>query len=137
MIDDLKELILKHNSLAEGIYIPYNVDEYIVKIKNNAVINTYYIENSLKGFIAYYINDPQKNAFLTMLLIDKSYQGKKIGKLFLESAIRDLKNRQFNSFALEVLKNNYKAISLYEQLGFKTEIDRGNLWLMRLNLKDK
>jgi len=136
MISDVKELILNHNNSKDGIYIPYDVDDFINKIKRYAVIQTYYNENDLKGFIAYYANDPFKNAFLTMLLIDKNCQGEKLGKLLLESSIQDLKNRDFNNYGLEVLKQNQRAILFYEKFGFKKEEDRGDLWLMRLNLND-
>lgn len=136
MMNDCRELILKHNDPKEGIYILYDIDFYIEKIQKNAVIQTYYDENQLKGFIAYYANDLLKNAYLTMILIDKVDQGKKLGKLLLECSIQDLKNRGFITYSLEVLKINQRAISFYTKYGFEIAENRGDLWLMKLNLID-
>jgi ribosomal-protein-alanine N-acetyltransferase len=136
MITKIKELILNHNNSNDGIYIPYDIDDFIKKIKKHAVIQTYYKENNLKGFIAYYANDPFKYAFLTMILIDKNCQGERLGKLLLESSIQDLKNRKFHSYGLEVLKQNQRAILFYEKFGFKKVEAKGDFWLMKLNLNE-
>jgi ribosomal protein S18 acetylase RimI-like enzyme len=134
MIDDLKQIILKHNNLDEGIYIPSNLDIYLQKIIKHAVVIPYYSKGSLEGFIAYYANNPNKSAFLTMILVDRFSQGQKIGKLLLESSINDLKNNGFLTYSLEVLKHNSKAMLFYQKYGFKIIEDRNNLWLMECDL---
>lgn len=135
MIENIKELLLKHNFINEGIYIPSNIENYVEKITSHAIIIPYYSESFLKGFIAYYANDPSGNAFLTMILIDKSVQGEKIGKILLECSILDLQNRGFSFYKLEVLKQNQRAILFYENYGFHIVEDRCDFWLMSLNLK--
>ena len=136
MINDIKELILNHNDAREGIYISISVDSYLEKIEKNAVIHAYYDGNQLKGFIAYYANDFLKGGYLTMILIDKVNQGKKLGKLLLECSIQDLKNKGFHTYSLEVLKKNQRAVSFYNKYGFEIDEDREDMWLMKLNLID-
>jgi len=69
----IKELI---QSESEYFNIS-DVDSYVNKIINNA---NFAIEDD-KGFIAYYANDfTSKKAYITMVIIDKKYRGKQIGK---------------------------------------------------------
>jgi len=69
----IKELI---QSESEYLNIS-DVDSYVNKIINNA---DFAIEDK-KGFIAYYANDfTSKKAYITMVIIDKKYRGKQIGK---------------------------------------------------------
>lgn len=134
MIADIRKLIISHNNIEDGVQINCDIDEYVSKIYNKATILPYYSESKLKGFIAYYSNDiSKKNAYLTMIIVDRVSQGVGIGKFLLESSMSDLKNRGFNYYKLEVLKKNEKAFLLYQKYGFIIEEDRGDLWLMSLN----
>jgi ribosomal protein S18 acetylase RimI-like enzyme len=137
MIEDIKKLIETYNDVSEGVLIKIEVEDYVKKIAENAVVLNYYKNSNLIGFIAYYANDSsKKNAFLTMLMIDKSSRGLGLGKLLLNSSISDLSNQGFLNYKLEVLKKNTKAIKLYLSYGFIIEEDRGDLWLMSKNLQE-
>jgi ribosomal protein S18 acetylase RimI-like enzyme len=135
MIEDVKKLIQTYNDVSEGILIKIEVDNYVKKLAEHANIIHYYKNSSLIGFIAYYANDSsKKNAFLTMLMVDKSFRGLGLGKLLLNSSISDLSYQGFLNYKLEVLKKNTKAIKMYLSFGFIIEEDRGELWLMNKNL---
>lgn len=136
MIEDIKNLILSHNDVNDGVLINIDVDEYVLKLCKFATILPYYSNSVLKGFIAYYSNDViNGNAYLTMIIIDKASRGEGLGKLLLQSSILDLFHRGFRNYKLEVLKNNKMAFTIYQKYGFVIEEDRGELWLMNLNLK--
>ncbi|MAP80966.1 MAG: hypothetical protein CL526_07735 [Aequorivita sp.] len=135
MRKQLIALIKEHNSKESGIYIPVDVEEYVDKLLKYATIVPYFSQGVLMGFISYYNNDEfKKNAFLTMILVSKDYQGKGIGKLLLEFSIRDIQNSGFENYSLEVLKNNAKAIAFYKSYGFIQKEDRDQLWLMEKKL---
>jgi ribosomal protein S18 acetylase RimI-like enzyme len=119
MKSDLFNLISKYNSPEQGLLINTNVELYVEKLLNNSTILAYYTRG-IKGFIAFYNNDKaNKEAFLSMLLIDESLRGKGIGPLLLEQSIRILKNQGFENYKLEVLSTNLNAINLYKKYGFK------------------
>lgn len=135
MIEDVRKLIKTHNNVSDGVLIKMDVDDYVNKIVKFAIIINYYTDSKLTGFIAYYANDGlKKNAYLTLILIDNSSRGSGLGKLLLESSISDLSKRGFSTYKLEVLKNNTKALKMYEKFGFTVEEDRGDMWLLNLNL---
>jgi ribosomal protein S18 acetylase RimI-like enzyme len=131
---EIHNLVLRHNNFIDGLYIPQDLNVYVDKIMKNAIIITYNYEGELKGFIAFYANSPNRRAFLSLILVDKNSQGKNIGKFLLESSIRDLRNKKFVSYSLEVLKKNTKAISLYKNFGFEIQEDRKTFWLMNLDI---
>ena len=132
----LINLILKNNSVEQhSLIIPVDVQSYVDKILQNATVVPYYRSNALEGFIAYYSNDPKGYfSFLTMILVSTDAQGTGIGNLLLELSIKDLKNRKFKTYELEVLRNNKKAISLYQKHGFELNEMRGELMVMKLDL---
>jgi len=135
MKEDLKKIILSQKDQNDEFLINYDVDEYIAKLWEFATIIPYYNCSKLKGFIAYYSNDfTDWNAYLTIIVIDKSFRGEGIGELILRSSISDLINRGFKNYRLEVSKTNSKAITLYKKNGFQIEKDMGESWLMNLNL---
>lgn len=131
MKHQLIELITKHNSGEKGLNITIPIDQYVDKIINFSTIVPYYYQGNLIGFISYYNNDSTKrNAFLTMILISKDFQGKGIGKLLLDFSIQDLKNSGFEFYTLEVSQNNANAISLYKSYGFVKKIEKEDIWIM-------
>ncbi|MBM3430572.1 MAG: GNAT family N-acetyltransferase [Bacteroidetes bacterium] len=136
MKDEIYNLISSHNNLIDGIYIPHDLDVYVEKLVNKAIILTYHDACELKGFVAFYANNPNGEAFLSMILVHKNSQGNNIGKLLLESSIMVLRNKNILNYSLEVLKQNLKAIELYKNFGFQIEEDKENFWRMKLILND-
>jgi [ribosomal protein S18]-alanine N-acetyltransferase len=136
MKEQMKDLLLRQNDEQDGILVSISIEDYLNKIISNATIASYTITGKIAGFMAYYNNDPiKKNAFLTMLLVDKVHQGKQIGNLLLDLSIQDLKKSGFHSYSLEVLKTNKKATQLYEKFGFEVKEVRNEIWLMSKTLR--
>ena len=123
-----------------------NFNEYIDKLDKYARIlaimdytynNEQIILNECLGFCAYYCNDlNNKISFITYILINKKYRGKKFGDYLLNSAINKLKNMHFASINLCVHRDNFNAIKLYKKYGFKEQINVGTNIEMSLVLKN-
>lgn len=125
------DLLSKLNSLFLGQLISVDIDGYIEKISEKAVIITIYSCGNLKGFIAYYNNDEKKEtAYLTMIAIDPDNQGMGYGINLIDLSIKNLKKEGFKKYQLEVLKDNLKAINIYEEFGFTKKEDNGNTVIM-------
>lgn len=80
-----------------------------------------YEEEIPAGFIAYYVNDETKTAYISMIIIQKAYQGQGIGSVLLDAMLADCKNASQQSVRLEVANENKKAIGFYEKRGFVRE----------------
>jgi ribosomal protein S18 acetylase RimI-like enzyme len=120
-------LLTKLNNIYDGKLITINIEQYVEKITKKASIIAIYAYGNLQGFIAYYDNDSNKEtAYLTMIAIDPDIQGMGYGKNLIKLSFENLKNKGFKKFKLEVLSNNIKAISLYEDLGFAKNQDNGD-----------
>lgn len=131
MKNEIYNLLVLNNGDENGIEIKVPIEEYVDKVFNHATIVPYFQQGKLEGFIAYYMNDfSKKNAFLTMIVMNKDFQGKGIGKKLLRFAIDDIRNNNFEFFGLEVLKSNKKAIDFYVDFEFMIKEDRGLVWYM-------
>lgn len=133
--EDIKTLLAETYPNGIGLIEPSDLDEYVDKICRNATIISCYENGEFAGFIAYYNNDIDNIlGYLTVLIIAKAYCSKGLGKILLESSFRDLKNRNFKKYRLEVLKENKKALNLYLKHGFIRIEDREKVWLMEVDL---
>ena len=113
-------LLTKLNNINNGKLITDSIDKYVEKISEKALIITISNCGNLQGFIAYYDNDNNKEtAYLTMIAIEPDKQGMGYGKNLLHLSINNLKHKGFKKYKLEVLKNNIKAIDIYEEFGFR------------------
>lgn len=96
-------------------------NNYFLKIDQSAEFIRYYYEESLAGFIACYCNNYEsKNAFITLVLVDKVYRGKGISRKMFSLLFNFLQKKDFNSCGLEVKQDNINALNLYKSLGFKS-----------------
>lgn len=131
MRKEIVKLITENNSVEKGLLINIKPEDYADKLLQFANIIPYYESGEIKAFIAFYANDPQKeNAFLTLILVSPEIQGQKIGRFLLDISIKILQQKGFKNYSLEVLKDNYKALELYQKFGFEIKEDRGLLFLM-------
>ena len=73
------------------------------------------------GFIAYYVNNETKTAYISMIIIQKAHQGQGIGSVLLDAMLADSKNAAQQKVRLEVAKINEKAIGFYQKKGFVLE----------------
>ena len=77
------------------------------------------------------ISEQETEIEIVQIQLDPSFQGKGIGRLILESIIKNAKNKNKTLF-LSVLKAN-PAKKLYDSLGFKTINTTNDSFEMRLN----
>ena len=73
------------------------------------------------GFIAYYVNGETKTAYISMLILQKAYQGQGVGSMLLTEMLADCRNADQQKVRLEVAKQNENAIRFYEKKGFVRE----------------
>jgi ribosomal protein S18 acetylase RimI-like enzyme len=134
MIEYIKPILRNYISEYDNNFIVQDLDNYLDKVQKNAIMQVYLEEGQLVGFIFYYANDIEGDAFLTLVFVDPASKGKRIGKRLLESSINDIKEKSFKNYRLEVKKSNKGAIRLYESCGFVQEKDLGEKLIMNLNL---
>ncbi len=119
----IKNLILAEQKKYNGKFLEnIKTDDYIDKLFQKAEILFHYYSNDIAGFIAFYCNDYiSKTLYITSIIVDPAYRGKKIGYCLLKSVQEVAKARGFISCRLEVHVENQIAIRLYEKCGFKKE----------------
>lgn len=87
-------------------------------------------ENVVKGFTAFYKNVSAKQLYVTLICVDKPFQGQGLGGKMLE-ALETLKSESFETIALEVTKTNQTAYHFYKKHGFIEQEDRSGKFLMQ------
>lgn len=138
MREILIQFLENHNTESDGIYITQDLNQYVDKLLKNAVIITIIEENELKGIIAYYVNNViEKEAFLSMLLINRGYQNKGCGSMLIETMIKNIKRHSFQTIKLEVLKSNTRAIEFYKNYGFGIIKENNMTFIMKLDIELK
>lgn len=107
------------------------IEDYFSKIDSLSIFEKYYIENNLAGFVSFYCNNEEsKEAFITMVLVDKSYRGRKIAKKLLTNVINSIKTKNFSKCSLEVEVKNINAIYLYKKIGFyETHVEDNSVFM--------
>ena len=81
------------------------------------------------GFIAYYLNDETKQIYITLIVVDGTYQHYGIGSKMIQLLIEE-ESKGYRSIALEVRKSNKSARLFYKKHGFLAQEDRGNKILL-------
>jgi ribosomal protein S18 acetylase RimI-like enzyme len=118
MIVLLQKLIEKYNSREEGLLITTDLEAYVDKLMDKAIILTFH-ESGCSGFIAFYANNTtERIGFLSMLLVDKTLRGKGVGYQLYKQSENVLRQRGFKTYQLEVLSDNLNALKFYKGLGF-------------------
>lgn len=96
-------------------------ESYFTKIDTYSTFSKYFENDVLAGFISYYCNNLEtKEAFITLVLVNRLYRGRSIARKLIENVLITLKKNGFFECKLEVRKDNINAIKLYESLGFST-----------------
>ena len=70
------------------------------------------------GFIAYYLNDEGKFGYVPQVVVHREGRHQGIGHKMFEGLYEVLKDRNFHTLKLEVLKSNQNARRFYEREGF-------------------
>lgn len=102
------------------------IEEYVTsRIKDN--LDTYkkiIVDDNLVGCVAYYFDGMR--TFIDDIYIEENYRDLGIGR----GVLRDIM-KEGNICYLWVYKNNVRAISLYEKLGFVVEKEDKNRYMMK------
>lgn len=101
------------------IFDVFTKDKVIYDIENNIFTNyyAYIIDDKAVAFINYHVM--YERSELININVEEKYQNNKIATKLLEFMINDLINKNVENITLEVKKDNYNAIHLYEKMGFK------------------
>lgn len=125
-----KQLHVNRNFLTLS---DFEIEGYLSKIDSLSIFEKYNIENNLAGFVSFYCNNEEsKEAFITMVLVDKSYRGKGIAQKLIIEVIDIIKEQGFLKCNLEVKADNVNAIKLYSKIGFSESYRKGDIISMSI-----
>lgn len=94
------------------------------------------IDGFYVGYIAFYCNDiEKKQAYLSMIIIHKSFQHLGLGKLLMDYMLSFVRLQNFISVKLEVNIENDYAIRFYKKYGFKEVSTNSSSHYLQLNFE--
>lgn len=134
--DSIKSLILdeqarQSNRFIEGV----DIDDYLVKLGEQAEILSDTVEGRCRGLVAFYCNDQAtKQAFVTLVVVNPSDRGLGIGGALLSCVLSMARHRGFTTCRLEVARDNEGAQALYRSLGFRPVGSRSTKDLLEVAL---
>ncbi|MDD4748054.1 MAG: GNAT family N-acetyltransferase [Salinivirgaceae bacterium] len=135
--------ILNHLISCDDLFQPslssnVNLEIYAKKIADKSITFEAWDGSTLVGLVACYLNDIKKKlGYITNVSVVKAYQGCRIGEELLKKLIVFANNQGFEKLALEVERENGKAIKLYQNLNFKVvELKETKLYLERIVKED-
>ncbi|MDG2186962.1 MAG: ribosomal protein S18-alanine N-acetyltransferase [Hyphomicrobiales bacterium] len=88
----------------------------------NYILNIIKLNNKIIGFVAMQIAIDECD--IIMIIIDKKYRGNGYSNYLIEETLRFLMVFGIKKIFLDVAKNNYPAIHLYEKFGFEKTNER-------------
>ena len=123
-INNKEELFLLERDLFKNSWTAMSIEGQL-KIKTSLNIGLKN-NNELVGYI--FCLDAFPEIEILRFGVKQNYQSQGKGKYLLQSLISLLKGKNYNRIFLEVNTNNFAAISLYEQIGFKNKSIRKNYY---------
>lgn len=109
-------------------------EDYATKLSEKAYFLLAKEDNVVIGFCAFYKNLEGKFLYISLLWVDEKNRSKGIGHKILEYfKIFDI--ILFKTINLEVLKENNRALSFYQKIGFSIYEDRGERFYLILQRK--
>ncbi len=120
-------------------YIPHISDivddmyQYAEKIATNAYVLICFVDNSIAGIYALYINSVY--SFMTTGSVKPKYRSRGIFKEFLRRGIKLSKSQGVAFTELEVYVENTKALNSYEKMGYKIYRRKNNKLIMRIDFE--
>lgn len=132
-----KEYVIRYCDDAFGEFSILKREDYkdiLEKIFKFATVIYSYSEE-LTGYVAMYINNLEsREAYITLFAVKTKYQKRHVGMALMTYCCDIAKECGMKTIALEVRKDNYKAISFYKKNGFKTfaESDHNSLYMRKI-----
>ncbi len=119
--DILNLLILYKNRLASLRNGLVNPTEIAMKFSRYATVIECCEDKKSIGFCAFYHNDEiNKQAFLSMIAVNSSFEGKGFASNLLSSMEEMCKESGMERISLEVFSSNQRAIDFYSRNGYIT-----------------
>lgn len=112
LINTLDEQFAKH--LQQVV----NLDDYSIKLSNNASFVVVVCDGEYVGMIAYYFNENKREFYIPYLCVRSSHRKLGVADLMMNKICFEADKKGYN-ISLEVRKDNVSAIKLYEKHGFK------------------
>jgi ribosomal protein S18 acetylase RimI-like enzyme len=120
-----------HPRLSERVAI----DSYSKKLFNKSTTFEAWLDHTLIGLLAIYLNDRINRAgFISSVSLRNDYTGTGIASALMDNCIKYARQQDFKEINLEVHKDNDKAIHLYEKLGFNIIERKDEFLFMKLML---
>lgn len=94
-----------------------NLDDYSIKLSNNASFVVAVCDGEYVGMIAYYFNENKREFYIPYLCVKSSYRKLGVADLMMNKICFEADKKGYN-ISLEVRKDNVSAIKLYEKHGF-------------------
>jgi ribosomal protein S18 acetylase RimI-like enzyme len=96
------------------------IELYCDKLFEKAELVICIVDNRIAGLMAFYSNNKvTKEAFISLLCVKQEYRKLGIGKEIMIHCISKIKRSGMKYIKIETNSDNYIAIKLYENLGFK------------------
>lgn len=128
-------------SLKDNIYNKTIKDEQLsnlaIKFAKNAVFISILDNEKVVGYAAFYCNNLEsKMAFLSMIIIDRDYQGKGCGHMLMDKVCQIAHENGMHSIRLNVANRNINAIRFYEKIKFSIISKSETIMIMEKDLTE-
>lgn len=136
-LEEQTEFILKYaNESTPPLNERVDILAFSRKLKDFATsFEAWKNDGALAGILLAYVNnDETKEAFISYFRIIPEMRGCGIGKQLLNDCFDFCRQRKYKTIALEVAKNNSRAIALYEKIGFQPFREDDISWFMKKDL---
>jgi ribosomal protein S18 acetylase RimI-like enzyme len=134
MKQDLINILNGLNAESGNKLIKQNIEDYVAKIIEKANVISYFDKGNLVGFIAFYLNEEKRTAFLTMLAVNSNNHNQGIGNFLLNASLEIVNKNHCHKYELEVLKGNSKAMLMYKKNGFEIISENDSHYIMQKDL---
>ena len=115
-----------------------DIAEYSEKIVDNAMRFEAWAGGALVGLVAAYCNDSERRtAYITNVSVCREWQGGGVASRLLVRCIEYVNEQRFKRIELEVDRENFGAIKLYEKYDFTVNSVNGSAVVMHLNVDRK
>ena len=114
-LNDIEYCLRKFYKLIPNLQNRIDLKEYAVKLTTYADVFVLKDKNKLIGFAAIYINDNIKQAYRSIIGIQKAYQHKGYGQILMNFCIEKCRVTGMKSLRLEVDKDNKRALEFIKK----------------------
>jgi ribosomal protein S18 acetylase RimI-like enzyme len=135
--------IVEHLSQCDASFMPplssrVVINDYAMKIANNAVRFEAWSDDTMVGLVAVYCNDEETgNAYITSVSVLESWTGNGIAACLINQCVKHATSSGMRQISLEVASDNMPAIRLYEKSGFVVKQVNAPFVTMNLYLKSR